>query len=519
MHRAIKLIFLFVISTLIILIIGIFIAQNSLKNKLETALRERLPDSVNLNYSVLDLSLFRNYVEMHNVEILRVGKVTSETSFSVSFKKLGVYKIDYWDYLFNDCIDVNNVKIVEPIGTYYHNEIVPKKEYNLPKTIEVKKIINVRNFVISNGTFQAYDTQTDSLLLDLKNSEFTLRNIHFDKETFIKKVPFEYEDYSFQFEELFYRLNDFENLTTKNSEFKKETSVIRDFRLKTKYAKEKLSSIIINERDHYDIEADSVWLKDFNFERLIDSISLVASTKTTVYNSTINVYRDKLVNDDLRIKPLYSEMLRDLNFHLKLDTISINNANIQYEEKVRADNMAGIITFSDFNATVQNFSNTYKSPVQTIIEIDANFMNHAPLQATWQFDVNNQSDLFLFKAEASNLQADNLNDFTVPNFNKRLEGELDKTYLTISGNSQESKIDFKVKYKHFDVVALKKNGKDKNKILSKVFNLFVSKNSMNGNSSFKEVTKTNIERDKTKSVFNYIWISTRVGLIKALTIE
>jgi hypothetical protein len=181
--------------------------------------------------------------------------------------------------------------------------------------------------------------------------------------------------------------------------------------------------------------------------------------------------------------------------------------------------MAGIITFSDFNATVQNFSNTYQSPEQTIIKIDANFMYHAALQATWQFDVNDESDIFLFQAEASKLQAKNLNDFTVPNFNKRVEGELDKTFLTISGNSHESKIDFKVKYNHFDVVALKKNGKDKNKILSKLFNLFVSKSSMNGNNSFKEVTKTNIERNKTKSVFNYIWISTRAGLIKALTIE
>lgn len=519
MHKALKLILKIFISTLIILIISVFIAQNSLKNKIETLLREGLPDSVSLNYSDLDLSLFGNYMNIHDVKILRVGKVTSETNFSISFKKIGVDKINYWDYLFSDCININKVIIEEPIGAYYHNELIPKKEYDLPKTKAVKKIINVSDLVISDGTFHVYDTQTDSLLLDIKNSKFTLRNIHFNKETLKKKVPFEYDDYSFQFEELFYRLNDFENLTIKNSEFKKEASVIRALKLKTKYPKEKLSRIITKERDHYHIVADSVWLKDFYLERLIDSIPMIASVKTTVYNSKISVYRDKLVNDDLKIKPLYSKMLRDLNFHLKMDTISINNAYIQYEEKVRVDKMAGIITFSDFNATVQNFSNTYQSPEQTIIKIDANFMNHTPLQATWQFDVNDESDLFLFQAEASKLQAKNLNDFTVPNFNKRVEGELDKTFLTISGNSHESKIDFKVKYNHFDVVALKKNGKDKNKILSKVFNLFVSKSSMNGSSSFKEVTKTNIERNKTKSVFNYIWISTRAGLIKALTIE
>jgi len=118
-----------------------------------------------------------------------------------------------------------------------------------------------------------------------------------------------------------------------------------------------------------------------------------------------------------------------------------------------------------------------------------------------------------------NLKASYLNKFLQPNLNVRLEGELEKTYLTIDGNDNLSQIDFKTKYQNFDVVVLREGGKEKNTFLSDVVNIFVSKNSSNRESQFKEVTKQGIERSKNQSVFNYIWINTRAGLLKAMTFE
>ena len=58
------------------------------------------------------------------------------------------------------------------------------------------------------------------------------------------------------------------------------------------------------------------------------------------------------------------------------------------------------------------------------------------------------------------------------------------------------------------MVVLREGGKEKNKFLSDVVNIFVSKNSNKRESQFKEVTKQGIERNKNQSVFNYIWINT-----------
>src|SRR5690606_8718866 len=102
------------------------------------------------------------------------------------------------------------------------------------------------------------------------------------------------------------------------------------------------------------------------------------------------------------------------------------------------------------------------------------------------------------------LQARYLNSFTEPNLNVRLEGELDKTYFTISGTDDISSIDFKVKYHDFNVMALQHNGKEKNKLLSDVINIFVCKISESEAYSIKEAIKYKIEREKTQSVINFI---------------
>jgi hypothetical protein len=137
----------------------------------------------------------------------------------------------------------------------------------------------------------------------------------------------------------------------------------------------------------------------------------------------------------------------------------------------------------------------------------------------WTFDVNNKTDLFEFQAEIDNLHASYMNQFMEPNLNILLEGELYKTYFTISGTDNTSNIDFKIKYDAFDVNILKDGGKDKKELLSKVVNIFISKDSESSKKTFKEASRHDIARHKTKSVFNFIWISARAGLIKAMIID
>jgi hypothetical protein len=143
-------------------------------------------------------------------------------------------------------------------------------------------------------------------------------------------------------------------------------------------------------------------------------------------------------------------------------------------------------------------------------------MENTPIVIDWSFDVNDPTDRFLLKTNVGRLAANDLNDFTQPVMHVKLTGELNKVFMTMDGDRNSSQSDMKINYEDFKVVILDKNGREKNKLLSAVANIFIAKNSQNKNDSFREASVT-VTPDKTKSFFNYIWLNVKQGLIESLT--
>jgi hypothetical protein len=211
-------------------------------------------------------------------------------------------------------------------------------------------------------------------------------------------------------------------------------------------------------------------------------------------------------------------VLRDLNFGIAFNSVFINNAIITYTEKVKEDTNGGKLLFSKLNAQIKNLDNTYESGEKvTSAKIMAVFMDNTPIDVLWEFDVNNLHDEFIFRADIGKLYAKSMNQFMKPNLNVQLNGEIDKTYFTINGNDLNSHIDLKLKYDNFDVLVLKENGKEKSKLLSSIVNLFVSKNSNGNSENFRHGSKSEVKRIRHKSVFNYLWLNIKSGLLNAMT--
>jgi hypothetical protein len=505
--------------TIVTLILVLFIAHFVVKSKLETVLSNKLPGTIKLTYSNLNLSLLKGKIELNEIKLTNFGKFVQKPNAEVNLEHLTISGFSYWNFIINNVIQIEDIYLKNPDVTIYHNETIPIEEYQVSHANSFEKHIEINKIKIEEGEVKMIDSKTDSLKLQTQNIHLKLEKIVYSNETKNRKIPINYGNYEVFFDSFFFQLSEYENMTINHTELTKDALELENFRFYTKYTIEKLSKIIPFERDHYNLEIDSILVEQPQLKVVKDSIWNFESKKVMFYQPDFNVYRDKLVTDDVRIKHLYSKMLRDLNMDLNLENLLIHNADISYSEKVKADRKAGTLTFSKFNADIKNVSNTYKTPTKTTINFSTEFMEHAPLKAVWTLDVNDKSDLFEFQADVGKLEASYLNRFMEPNLNVRLEGELDQTYFTISGNDNTSSIDFKVEYENFDVVALNKEGSEKNKLLTDVLNVFVSKNSASHKQPFKEAKKHGIERDKTKSVFNFIWISVRTGLLKTITIE
>ncbi len=350
----------------------------------------------------------------------------------------------------------------------------------------------------------------ESIHLQVTDFNLLVKDLVLNDVTFQQKIPFRFADIEFQSKAVQYELSAYDLLSLNTFSLQDNELQMEDLAIKTKYSKSELSRVIRKERDHMDVNIPMFLIKDFHFN-VLDTTFEVTGSDLRLENPVLEVYRDKLVNDDTSIKPLYSKLIREIPFPLTIDSLHITNGSITYEEKVKADQPAGKIYFSNLNATMGNLSNTYaRGEKKTTIDIRTTFMDNSTLSINWNFDVNEPDDKFHIQGELSRLNATKMNAFTKSNLRVDITGQIIRTYFNINGNTNNSQVDFKINYDNLKVEVLDKKDR-KNWLVSAVANIFVKKSSSTNEGTFKEANAT-VQRNKDKSFFNYLWINIMEGL-------
>ena len=514
MRKAFKWIFYILLSIGLVVTIGIIVANSVIKSKLEKFIDEELPENMEGTYTDLSVHLLNGSVLLTNPS-LKVRNIEDRINHTfINVKELRISGVSYWRYLVKNEIHIGKIVLENPELIYYKDRKQPITD-TLPKDAsEINKPIFLDLLQIDNGKLTIYETGKDSTKLYTKDFFVKISGVEVSNKTIHQKIPFIYESVQAKSDSIFLKANDYDNLTVKSFSVENQNAIFNNLEYKTKYSKPKLSQVIDVERDHYNLSLKSLSVNQLDFG-FIEEEFFAKSYKVILNTPSLIIFRDKLVTDDLSIKPLYSQSLRELPFQLTVDSMQIENGFLEYEERVKVENRGGSINFKNLNATVSNVSNTYKSPEKTTLKINALFMDKTPFSALWSFDVQNPKDDFIFEGKVGSMEAENMNRFTEPNLNVRLEGQANQTYFTIYGNNNTSKTDMKIDFSDFKVSVLKKDGKNKNKFLSAVVNIFVSKDSEKKDAHYKEGS-AEATRDKTKSIFNFLWISVKNALQNCL---
>ncbi len=268
------------------------------------------------------------------------------------------------------------------------------------------------------------------------------------------------------------------------------------------------------EKDLYALKAASMEIKKmdagFKDEKLFFNAGLVV-----LNNLSANIYRSKMPDDDLTKKPLYNKLLRELPFAMKIDTLSIQNSLLVYEEEINFEKGPGKLSFNKFNLLATNIQSGFgqKKMDDLKIKINCIFMNTSPMKVDWKLNVLDKSDGFNIKGSILKFDTKKLVAFTKPYSNMKQEGFFDEVYFNFTGNDVNSKGDFALKYHDLKVTLYKKNDSNKkNKLKSAVANLFV-KNDSDGEA---KNTKVEVKRIPEKSFYNFFWRNIEEGMKKVL---
>lgn len=514
----------------------VVINQNTLQRSLPFEFSEVALETKALYYllnndeelSLKEFSLENEQLLIKDITIQTI-KDSITTSDAIS-KKRTVRDIKIPSYSINDFhfklvdstlqVSGNTLEINAPTFILHQNTSIDSKntiekpsrrsklmDDNISKTLPFS--FTLQSFYIKDANFTLLN-EDESKKLSLENYSISLKNMVVNHATLQQKIPYLFSEVELQTGALFYQLNDYEVLTYSDFSLRDHQLQISNLALQTIYDKVTLSTKLSKERDHLDVQIPSFHIQNFDFE-VVDTTFHVSGEDIVLENPKLLVYRDKLVADDTSIKSLYSEAIRNIPFSLTIDSLHIKNGSIGYEEKVKRQQPAGKIYFSNLQVKASNLSNTYaQGEKETTIYITSIFMEKSPLTIDWKFDIKNMEDKFHIQGTLGTLNATKMNSFTKSNLNVHIEGVLNKTYFNIHGNNATSQVDLRLSYDNFKVEVLDKKNK-KDWFLSGVANIFVKKNTASKEGTFKE-GKATATRNRDKSFFNYLWINIQEGL-------
>jgi hypothetical protein len=468
----------------------------------------------------LNISLLSRSIEAVEVSIVpkeRAKDSLSKHGIFASVKRVKINNFSIIALLFSDRIEADLLTVHQPKVTLYKSEnkaIQSSKGLGSNVVKPFQQVIKVDDVYLEKGSFYIINLVDNQTLFSAENVTIQLDDISISDETLKQKIPFSYKKYAFSCEGLAYKTDNaylikLDKMNTTNAGLEATR-----FSMVSELNRRAFVKNLEKEKDLYTLKAEKIAIKNMDWG-FSDEVLFFKTSHILIDEADANIYRSKMPNDDLSIKPLYNKLLRELSVDLKVDTLSVVNSKLVYEEEKSFEKGSGVLQFDALNLRAVNLQSGFekKKLPDVVIAIDCKFMNTASMKIDWRFNVMEQSDAFKIRGRIINFETSKLAVFTKPYLNATTEGILDEVYFNFAGNNEKAKGDFAVKYHDLKIkLYQKKNPEKESKLKSWVGNLLVS------NDSDGKLISTDIavERIKEKSFFNYFWRCIAEGMKKLL---
>ena len=327
-----------IIKLLIGIVIVFFALNLTLKHQLSVWLKSHQVKGVFYTYKALDISFIDGSINIKKPSVTLLDDLGANFDGKVDFESISIYNVSYLDLLFGGHIDVQEIDLNVPNGYLHKKKALRKKETE--DTIDSNTIniqLQLQHLKINNASIKVYDThRSDSLWASVDNFSLNVSGIKVNNQTLLHSIPFTCNDYEIQSDSIFFKVGQFEHLKISKMEGNQKNTVMKEVQFKTKFSKKSYSKVLKKERDHYTVWIDSLLMIETSLQNLEDDNIQFGAQRFGFYQPKIEIFRDKLIEDELSIKPMYSQLLRKSALQIAIDTAEVNHATLIYTEKNEA---------------------------------------------------------------------------------------------------------------------------------------------------------------------------------------
>lgn len=520
MKKNVKKIIYIVLGIIVFLVITSLGVNWWIDTKLPELISDKNETPYHIKYKELEISLFAKTIEARGITIIpkeREKDSLKKNGIFATVERVTIDNFSLFPLLFSNKIEAQTITVHKPKVTLFKDN---DKTINSTKSIgsrvvkPFQQIIKVDDINLEEGNFSILNLKNNRTLFSAQNVTIQLDDIAISEETLKLKIPFTYKKYAFNCDSLFYKTDDGYQIKSNKIATTNVGIDIEQFSMVSLYNRRQFVNQLPKEKDLYTLKADKISVKnmDWGFK---DEVFFFKTNQVLLSQVDANIYRSKMPEDDLSIKPLYNKLLRELPFTLKVDTLTIANSKLVYEEEKTFEKGAGKLEFTSFNLQATDINSGFQQTKlpDVVIAIDCKFMKTSPMKVDWRFNPMDKSDGFSIKGRILNFETGRLAVFTKPYLNATTKGTFDQVYFNFAGNDNKATGDFALKYHDLKIKLYQKKNRDKESKLKTWIGNLLLQNDSNGELIENEVS---VERIKEKSFFNYFWRCIAEGMKKTL---
>ncbi len=474
------------------LILLLFLANLFVKNQLRQELDDQLKASA---YEGLSVNIFSNTFSIQNVEMRR-------DRFALNADKIHAGGLSYFKYLFNDKVEFDELKFISPAFRLFPADT----SVDNTKTKKSQRQVLFKSILVKDGSFSKKSNDSAKATFYTHIPMAQVRNVNTGMQ--LSNL----QSYNVKLDNIYLKMNAEHYISVEELSAIDGKVDIVDFKIRSFLPREEFTREIPYEKDHITLDVNRISLDSLDVGMRNDSM-YIRNSNMTVHKGILNIYRNKLLADDPNTIPLYSQLLRQAPILLNFQKVFVENSEIMYEERARAEGGPAVIRFAAVNGEINNLHNLRELSSQPKITANGDFMRGTPVNIEWTFPVFDPSDSFQISGRFGHLEGEALDAFLVPSLNIRMRGALDHAFFNFYGNDDGLQGDFRMEYEDFKIELLTKRKHNKKGFLSSLANLLVDNKQEPDEEESRDVQ---VERDKNRSFWNFIWQGLREGLIDSV---
>lgn len=305
----------------------------------------------------------------------------------------------------------------------------------------------------------------------------------------------------------------------------KKELYVKDFHLKPEVSKEEYGRKLGYQTDWMDVKAKEIRLSGVDIPQLLLN-EYFRATRLTLDGIELEDYRDKRNPPRKNWKPLMPhEALTNLKIQIHIDSVVADNTKLTYSEQT--GDKPGTIFFDQVHVDAGPVSNdSAMMAAGFIMRVNgrAKLMGSGPITLAAEFPMPAKNGAFSFSGLLTGFEMTNLNPFVsglLPA--KIVSGYVDKlVIMPVHANTKNSEGKLVLYYHNLKLDLPPQTDKKweimKKSVLAWAANTYVAESNPSQKGNLREGI-IYVERDPSKSIFNYLWKSLFSGIKSTVNVN